>query len=433
MSPPDTQNQPQDLQAAQEKITQLSSLIAASQTINSTLELDEILPRILQTATENTRADRGTIFIVDAASGELWSKVLQGEEELEIRLPMGQGLAGFVAQTGEVIILDDAYADPRFNQSVDRASGYKTKSLLTTPMRNKTGEIIGVFQLLNKRDGLFNDEDVVFLDALSDHAAIAIENAYLLQESLAKQALEKELEVAGGIQKRLLPSEPPEIEGWDLLAECIPCDEVGGDAYDFIPLEDGRWCISIADVVGHGIPAALLMANLYAALRSHAQYECDLPEMMGRVNNFIHRSTDVMQYITGFCGLLDLTVGTFEYVNAGHNPPYLVRASAPEGEDLIELKEGGIPFGMMPSAPYSSATVAFEPGDLLFMFTDGVTEVMNEEEELMGEEALEGILRSTVGMPLPSILHEVQVEVRSWAGRKPFDDDVTMVGMLRTP
>jgi len=433
MSPPQKQKTPENLQAAQEKITQLSSLIEASQTINSTLELDEVLPRILQTATENTGADRGTIFLVDTAAGEIWSKVLQGEEKLEIRMPLGQGLSGFVAQTGDVIILDDAYADPRFNQEVDRASGYRTKSLLTTPMRNKTGDIIGVFQLLNKQDGSFTDEDVAFLDALSAHAAIAIENAYLLQESLAKQAMEKELEVAGSIQKRLLPTDPPEIEGWDLSAECIPCEAVGGDAYDFIPLDDGRWCISIADVVGHGVPAALLMANLYAALRSHTIYECDLPEMIGRVNDFIHRSTDVMQYITGFCGLLDPVTGTFEYVNAGHNPPYLVRAAGSVGEDLVELKEGGIPYGMMASAPYGSATVAFEKGDLLFMFTDGVTEVMNDDEDLMGEEALETILRNTVGMPLRSILHEVQVEVRSWAGDRPFDDDVTMVGMLREP
>ena len=215
-------------------------LINASKTINSTLELDEVLDRILLTATENVKADRGTIYLLDEPSGEIRSKVLLGEEKLEIRLPVGRGLAGFVAQTGETIILDDAYSDPRFNQDVDKKSGYKTESLLTTPMRNKEGKIIGVFQLLNKLDGLFSQEDVTFLDALSTHAAIALENAFLLQESLEKKELEKELEVAGGIQKQLLPADSPEIEGFELLGDCTPCETVGGDSYDFIPLGKGK-------------------------------------------------------------------------------------------------------------------------------------------------------------------------------------------------
>ena len=142
---------------------------------------------------------------------------------------------------------------------------------------------------------------------------------------------------------------------------------------------------------------------------------------------------DVMQYITGFCGVLEPATGVFTYVNAGHNPPYLVKAAAGEGEELMELREGGIPLGMMPSAPYASGTVTLEKGDLLFMFTDGVTEVMNEAEELMGEEALETILRNTIGLPLPTVLHEVQVEVRAFSGETPFDDDVTMVGLMRLP
>ena len=133
------------LTTAQQEIKKLSALISASKTINSALELEEVLDRILLTATENVKADRGTIYLVDEPNDEIWSKVLQGEEKLEIRLPMGQGLAGYVAQTGEVIILDDAYSDPRFNQDVDKKSGYKTESMITTPMRNKEERISGVF------------------------------------------------------------------------------------------------------------------------------------------------------------------------------------------------------------------------------------------------------------------------------------------------
>lgn len=433
MTSPSSNDIRYDLKSAEEEIAKLSSLIDASQTINSTLELDEVLDRILQTATRNVKADRGTLYLVDESSGEIWSKLLQGEEKLEIRMRMGEGLAGYVAQTGETIILDDAYADPRFNREVDKASGYTTRSILTTPMRSKTGKIIGVFQLLNKKDGLFTKKDVNFLDALSANAAIAIENAFLLKVSLEKQALEKELEVAAEIQKRLLPAGPPDIEGYELMAICTPCDEVGGDSYDFIQLEDGCWFITIADVVGHGIPAAMLMANLYAAMRSHSQYGHELTSIVARVNDFIHRSTDTMQYITMFCGILEPSSGEFHYVNAGHNPPYLVRAGTGSDDGLVPLQEGGIPLGMMPSVVYESGSNVISPGDLIFLFTDGVTEVMDEEGEMLGEEIVEKCLRQAVAHGLRAVIHEVQVEVRSHSGDTPFDDDVTMMGIYRLP
>ncbi len=433
MVPPPEIDLQAELEAAQLEIAKLSSLIDASQTINSTLELDEVLERILLTATENVRADRGTIYLVDAPNNELWSKVLQGEQKLEIRLPMGLGMAGFVAQTGEVIILDDAYADPRFNPEVDQESGYRTNSLLTTPMRNKNGEIIGVFQLLNKADGVFTAEDVSFLDALSAHAAIALENAFLLQESLVKRELEKELEVAESIQKRLLPAEPPDVEGYEFVGVCTPWESVGGDSFDFIPLEDGRLLISIGDVVGHGIPAALLMANLYASLRSHSQYEFEITDMVGRLNNFIHRSTDTMQYITFFCGLLTPSTGEYVYVNAGHNPPYHIPAGIGPDDEVPTMTEGGVPLGMMPSMPYESGTVTMEKGDTLFLFTDGVTEAMDEDEELLGEEAIEACLKNAAGMPIESVLHDITVEVRGHMVDTEPDDDVTMVGVQRLP
>jgi sigma-B regulation protein RsbU (phosphoserine phosphatase) len=423
----------EQLQHANEEIEMLYSLVAASQTINSTLDLDEMLPLILKTATENVGADRGTIYLVDQERHEVWSKVKQGKEGNEIRLPVGQGLAGYVAQTGEEILIEDAYNDSRFDQATDQETGYKTRSLLTTPMRNKEREIIGVFQLLNKARGPFLPEDVDFLNALSAHAAVAIENAYLHKESLAKQALEKELDVAREIQQRLIPAIAPEVEGYELIGMNTPCEAVGGDYYDYIPLSDDRLFIAIGDVVGHGIPAALLMANLYAALRSHTQYEMDLAEMVGKTNDFIHRSTDIMQYITMFCGIIDLPTGRFHYVNAGHNPPYHVHIGKKGKAVTDPLKEGGVPLGMMPSMPYESGDVTLDRGDLLYLFTDGVTEAQNEKGDLLEEEAVENCLKGCLGLHLPNVIHEIQVEVRAHAGDTPQEDDVTMVAVQRLP
>ena len=172
-----------------ESFERLQKLIEASKNINSTLDLDKLLGLILDAATKSIDADRGTLYLMDAIKKELWSKVLQGENMVEIRLPLGKGLAGFVAETGEIVNIPEAYNDPRFNPEVDKRTGYRTHNMLCMPMRNKDGMIIGVFQLLNKKGGPFGKEDEQFIDALSSHASVAIENARLAQEMVKSERL----------------------------------------------------------------------------------------------------------------------------------------------------------------------------------------------------------------------------------------------------
>ena len=172
-----------------EGMTKLERLIDASKIINSTLDLDKLLGLILDAATKSIEADRGTLYLVDAIKQELWSKVLQGSNMVEIRLPIGKGIAGFVAQTGETINIPDAYSDSRFNPDIDKRTGYRTRNMLCMPMRNKDGTTIGVFQLLNKKLGAFGADDEQFIDALSAHASVAIENARLAQEMVQNERL----------------------------------------------------------------------------------------------------------------------------------------------------------------------------------------------------------------------------------------------------
>lgn len=171
------------------QLNKLSKLIEASKIVNSTLDLDKLLGLILDAAAKSTDADRGTVYLVDSIKQELWSKVLGGEDMIEIRLPIGKGIAGAVAQLGETINIPDAYADSRFNPEVDKRSGYHTRNILCMPMRNKDGTIIGVFQLLNKKDEPFTSDDEHFIDAFSAHASVAIENARLAQEMVANERL----------------------------------------------------------------------------------------------------------------------------------------------------------------------------------------------------------------------------------------------------
>lgn len=175
--------------AIQNQFVRMRNLIEASKIINSTLDLDKLLGLILNAAADGIGADRGTLYLVDEMKGELWSRVLQGKDMVEIRLPMGKGIAGSVAQTGETVTILDAYNDPRFNPEIDKKTGYKTHSMLCMPMRTKEEKIIGVFQLLNKKEGEFDKDDEIFIDALSAHASVAIENARLAQEMVQNERL----------------------------------------------------------------------------------------------------------------------------------------------------------------------------------------------------------------------------------------------------
>ena len=175
--------------AIESRYQKLQNLIDASKSINSTLDLDKLLGLILDAATKSIGADRGTLYLVDDVKKELWSKILQGSNMIEIRLPVGKGLSGFVAEKGETILIPDTYADPRFNPEIDKQSGYRTRNMLCMPMKNKDGKLIGVFQLLNKKEGAFDAEDVNFIDAFSAHASVAIENVRLAQEMVQNERL----------------------------------------------------------------------------------------------------------------------------------------------------------------------------------------------------------------------------------------------------
>lgn len=171
------------------QVTRLEQLTEASKIVNSTIDSDRLLELILETATTNIKAERGTLYLIDQLTNELWSKVLKGKNLVEIRLPIGKGLAGYVAKTGETVNITNAYKDPRFNPEIDKKSGFKTRNVLCMPLRDKEGTVVGVFQLLNKKSGPFTPEDEQFIDALSVHAAIALENSRLVKQLVQSERL----------------------------------------------------------------------------------------------------------------------------------------------------------------------------------------------------------------------------------------------------
>ncbi len=410
----------------QTDLKKFDQIVEAAKIVNSTLDLDHLLAIILETALRIVDGDRGTVYLIDRKKRELWSKVLKGKEMVEIRLPLNKGIAGYVASTGEVVNIRNAYDDPRFNAAVDRRSGYVTRTVLCMPMRNKDGVIIGVFQLLNKRTGEFTQDDVDFIDALSVHASLAIENARLYDQEREKLRMEKELFAAREVISSLLPDHVPRLSGFDFASYSKPARVVGGDYYDFISMENGLCGICLGDVSGKGLPAALLMASAQATVRSQALTLPSPGACLGRSNNLLVQSTDAEKFVTVFLGVLDPVAKRLTYCNAGHQYPILL---SPHRAESIYLKTGGIMLGMIEQLTFEEETVDLASGDVLLVVSDGITEAMNRHGEQFGEQRLEAVIRNHAAETAVEIVEAIVDAVASHTASTEQMDDMTILAM----
>ncbi|MBC7187593.1 MAG: SpoIIE family protein phosphatase [Calditrichaeota bacterium] len=415
------------LRSALERMRHLQSLVEASKIINSTLDLSRLLELILSTALENTAATAGTIYLVDEERGEIWSRVLLSDRKMEIRLPLGRGIAGQVAQTGETVNLVDAYEDPRFDAEMDQKSGFRTRSVLCMPMRNNAGKVIGVFQVLNKKRGRFTSEDEEFLDALSVHAAIAVENAKLYQQALEKKRLDSELAVAREIQKRPLPTESPNVPGYEFAATNRPCHEVGGDYFDFLEKHRERVAFAIGDVSGKGIPAALLMATLHGGLHAQVHSRRPLPQRVRNLNRLVFECTAAGTFITFFHGELCPRTGEVAYINCGHNPPVHISRVG----EVTKLEKGGLILGAVEEADYEEGSLVLRPGEMLVLYTDGVTEARGKHREQYEEERLFAVLERCRNQSAQQVLDAVLSDVERFCAGVPQADDITLMVIRR--
>jgi len=406
-------------------ITQLSLLFEATRLLNSTLDLAELLELILKIARTEVKADRGTVYLVDSKNKQVWSIVAQGLDHQEIRVPFGHGVAGRVAVTGEIINVEDAYSLDYFERSFDQKTGYHTRSLLCVPIRHSSGYIVGVIQLLNKIEGRFDEEDEDFLLKLSGHMAMALENARLHRDALEKQRLERELEMARGIQRSLLPDSPPVIPGYDLAVMNEPCYEVGGDYYDFLSLGPQTLLLVIADVEGKGVSSALVMSNLQATLRALVMHLHSLEVLALSLNEMMYNDTKSRKYLSIFMGLVDTRRNGLHYINAGHVPPILINGET--GEHKL-LQDGGTVVGLFPTAEYERGSAKLNPGDVLVTSTDGITEASNADDEEYGYERLAQCVSRNRHKTAEQIIEAVLEEVRGYAvGGVHVDDKVLMV------
>lgn len=391
--------------------------IAGAQDLDSLLELDAGLARDL------VGADRCSIWLVDAKNKRLWTKVAHGVRELHI--PLGAGLVGACIARNEAIVVNDTSQDKRFLKSVDIESGYVTKSILTLPLHGMDGKAIGAIQALNKPGG-FTHEDVDLLGLCCTYSASTLETQRLRKDAQAAQLLLQELEIARDVQQHLLPQSLPPLQGLEYAGYCRSAKFVGGDYYDFLPMPDGL-LFTLGDVSGKGIAAAVLMASIQASLRSHVMGPPDsVARLMTDFNNAVYSFCTADKYSTLFCGLLDVTHRKLTYVNAGQVRPILLRAS--DGS-LERLGSGGFPVGMLEGSKYDQAEVAFQPGDAVLCFSDGISEATNASGDMWDEAAVENVIQAAHGQTAQQLIASLVEAADRFAGEAEQADDMTVVAI----
>ncbi len=410
------------------KIQELNTLFDIGKELNSTLEGDKIASVLAYALMGELMAQRCWVFT-------------EQQERMQLSMAKGAEDAAILRDEAFCAWLPELRSPLRLNQEpnplkAEWQEGLKAAGMLLLVPLVSQDVVRGAIVLGEKiTKGEYGDEELEFAATLGNAALISLENARLFQETLEKQKLEEELAIAREIQQKLLPKDAPKLRGYEIAAINIPTKQVGGDYFDYFPIDANRYVLTIADVSGKGVPAALLMSNLQAML--HAMMTADVPleKIVARINTSVHANTTYDKFITFFVGVLDVSAHTFTYVNGGHNPPYLFHHITETNGDLSFqlLEKGGLLLGMFPGVPYEVETITLQSGDALVMYTDGVSEAMNTKEEEFTEARMEAAIRTRCSLPglsAAALLDAITTSVKQFTVGQPQSDDITLLALL---
>ena len=405
---------------AKQEATERQLLYEVGKKLSSTLNIDEVLKMILGSLQVVVGFDGGAVFLIEEEKGEVSTVYSEGYEEANqeyIRLKIGQGLVGWVARTGEAVIVPDITKDERYVKARPQ-----TMSEIVVPIKIDH-RVIGVLNLEANTLSAFDRKSLELIRAYASHAAISIERAIMHKKMLENKRLEEQLAIAREIQLTFLPKEDPSLPGYDISGVNVPSGEVGGDYFDFIKIIDYQTGISIADVAGKGIPASLIMAAFRASLIAEIRNNYAIRMICKKVNSLIYESVERENYVTAVYGVLDSKNDIFTFANCGHNQPIMLRR-----DGRIEfLKEGGMALGIVPDTTYEERPIFLQSGDMILFYTDGVTEAYNEKGEQFGTERVIGTLKKYRNLSANRILQSIHQEVKDFASGSHIFDDLTMV------
>jgi serine phosphatase RsbU (regulator of sigma subunit) len=410
-----------------ERSTLLELISKVGVTLLDSATLDETLQKIAGLVFEAVPADRCMIMLRDEPSGELKVRVarLRDRDGDTGEFRLSRAVIAEVVGRGKSVLTSDAQQDPRFTSGTMAIQGIH--SVLAVPLgvgEKLFGLIYADSPLV---EGRFTGDHLKVLTTLASVAAIRVENARLLEERLERERLERELQLAREIQERFQPSAPPYIPGYELEGISFPCYEIGGDYYDFIAGQNGRVMIALGDVSGKGTSAALLMSSLHAAIHAHLASCNSLVTTTIAVNNYLADNIPANRFVTLFSAELNPATGEITYLNAGHNSPFIVRASGA----IERLTEGGIPLGITRNAVFGEGDTRLNPGDTLVVYSDGVTETRNPQDEEFGEARLHQVVVENRGAPASTIRDRIEAALSKFARGTPSADDITLVIVKR--
>ena len=406
-------------------VDKLRLLLDITKEISRSLDLDEVLNLVMDTLGSLLPYDAAGIYLIEHSPEDdspyiFKSKVIRGYEIsfelIEPRLKMGEGFLGMVAQTGKPIICSDVSQDPRYF-----AARTRTRSEMVAPIISND-RVIGAFDLESDQLNAYSDEDLTTLQLLSSQVALIIEKDRLYEQIVEKKRIETQLEIARQVQLELLPDRDPKFENFEISAYIFPTEEVSGDYYDWVKIFDDQIGVVVADAVGKGIPAALLMSFLRASLRAGVQIGYAPHIALSKVNQLLWDSVEEHQFITAIHGILDTTNRTFVYSNAGHNPPLLIK---PDGEYRF-VEYGDQPLGMFLDARYHQHFIRFEKGQVMVIYTDGITEAAREDGEEYGIERFAARVLECIDLPAKKMIDYIRKGVADFTERKFLDDDGTL-------
>jgi len=369
--------------------------------------------------------DRGILMLMEGNPPQFIPRVIRiNNPRLENqKIQVSQSIINLAVNQNSSILTSDAQDDTRFKAEVSIIN-LNIHSAMCVPLWNNK-EIIGVIYAdrIYKLEQ-FTEDDLRLLTLLSNLAAIKIENAKLVEQGIEKEKMEKELSLASQIQRDFLPKENPKSKSFEIAGVNVPCYQVGGDYYDFIDIDPKRIGITIADVSGKGVSASLLMASLRAALQSEVHLDYDIEKMMKKLNNFIHRSSSSNKFITFFFSELNKKTSELKYINAGHNPPLIID---PKG-NVRRLESSGFCLGMFPNVDYKMEKLNLGVGDTVLLFTDGITESRNKNNEEFEEQRMIQLLKKHSKIGAQDLIEKINQELDEFTvGTEQMDDQTIVV------
>ena len=421
-----------DADLAETIYREMKFLHTISRKISEKMPLARLLHEIMDSSKLVVQAEASSLLLYEAKERCLFFQTVTGDKADVVRhfsLRMGEGIAGWVARYKQPLLIEDCYKDPRFDPKFDQHTRFRTRSMICVPLIRKH-KLIGVMQVLNKKnDGTFMPRDLIILETLASQCAIAIENARLVELQVASEAMHRELEKAREIQQRLLPAALPVYHDLDVAARLVPAEDVAGDYYTMIRLDERFSLFCVADVTGKGIPAALLVSTLHSALLTYLKMRAgvlDLREMVTALNRVLIECTGGARFVTAWFGLYDHAGRILSSVNAGHNPPFLYSLGL---NKLQKLNSGGLFLGIL-ERPYEAELIDLTCGDVIVLYSDGVTEAFNGRKQLYTEERLADVIGANHNLPAQQLLDAITADVKRHAGRARQSDDITC-GVIR--